>query len=477
MEKQVSNQLNGVASRLYLTVQRMEDILSTIDTLYIAVSGGIDSVVLLHALFEVKEVRDWLPSLKIVHVNHMLRGAESDGDMSFVQSLAEKYDLEVITTEIDVGKVWEKEKGSIQQIARTCRYSFFSRLLDETHSILCTAHNLDDQVETMMMRMIKGTSIRGLAGIREQRGRFIRPMLNCSRKEIEEYYWDNELIHREDSSNAKDVYTRNNIRHNLIPLMESVEPSFLTHFSRLAKTLTRENYCLEDLTNKLIEEIVTSTSNGYVFKKASLKSVDPALKYRLFEALFRKCVPLSTGITTAHLEQCIEFLDSSSTSKVIHLPEGVSIKCQYGSLYFIKEDVISEKKILQLELEIKELIHGAALTLPNSGGQLLIKLSNSIAEPKIYKKNIACLDIDKIKLPLTLRYSADGDYMTPLGMNGKKKLNRLFIDDKIPIEDRLKLPLLCKDSEILWIFGHRISDRFKVTEDTCRVVIFEWRRT
>ena len=254
--------------------------------LYIAVSGGIDSIVLLDILAALKKMNSIDCQLHIVHINHMLRGKESDQDQEFVKNLALNYNISYSIKQIDVIREKSKIQGSLQEVARQCRYDYFDDIVNSNDGIVALAHNLNDQAETFFMRCLKGSSPEGLLSMSPKRGKYIRPLLDFSREQILEYYKQENLQHREDSSNSKDNYTRNYLRHHLSPHFSKINPSYLESIQRMIKILKTEQEYMDLETAKYFNQFVSDIPNGCKIVLPMIKKRHPALQYKIFNMIF-----------------------------------------------------------------------------------------------------------------------------------------------------------------------------------------------
>jgi len=412
----------------------------------------------------------------------MLRGKESDQDQEFVKNLALNYNISYSIKQIDVIREKSKIQGSLQEVARQCRYDYFDDIVNSNDGIVALAHNLNDQAETFFMRCLKGSSPEGLLSMSPKRGKYIRPLLDFSREQILEYYKQENLQHREDSSNSKDNYTRNYLRHHLSPHFSKINPSYLESIQRMIKILKTEQEYMDLETAKYFNQFVSDIPNGCKIVLPMIKKRHPALQYKIFNMIFSQYFKGVKGVTHRHYQACYDLLNNGNTSKTIHLPSNLYARVEYDFFYLEKQTNPYSSKRVNIDknspeniILIDNFFDKQQIPVPLEKGSIEV----SILEKSRYfppkSKKISCFDIDKIHFPLTLRYYKYGDYMFPLGMEmKKKKLNRIFIDDKLAQKERKKIPLLCIDNEVLWIFGHRISENHKITDSTQKVVMLQW---
>ncbi|HNF28920.1 MAG TPA: tRNA lysidine(34) synthetase TilS [Chitinophagaceae bacterium] len=412
---------------------------------FIAVSGGVDSVVLTDLMSKTSF------SFSILHCNFNLRNDESKRDEIFVQSLATKYNTTVLVEHFDTNSYALEHKLSIQVAARNLRYNWFKNIIEQNTTtnkkcFLLTAHQADDTIETVLMNIFRGTGLKGLHGISMQNNYILRPLLFARRSEIEQYAKQNNLDWVEDSSNKKVDYTRNNFRLNIIPLIKehflTVEENLLANIEKWKEAEVIYNLYINEQKQKLIE-VKDNTIQIPILKLQQQKAV----KTVLYEII------ANYGFTANQLKDAIELLDAatgkyivSATHRILKNRKWVIItplKSNNIQHFIIEQD---DKKIFfdSNSIEIK--------IIENSEIQ-----SNS---------NIACLDLKKISFPLLLRKYKQGDYFYPLGMSKKKKISRFFIDAKLSLTQKEDIWVMESNKKIIWLVGLRIDDRFKVTTQT-----------
>jgi len=409
----------------------------------LGVSGGVDSIIMFH-LFRLSGF-----TIGIAHCNFNLRGDESDQDEEFVRRLADNYNVPFYSTRFETQKIADDEGISIQMAARDLRYEWFEEIrIKEKYNYIAIAHNSDDQIETFLINLTRGTGIKGLTGIKNKSEKVIRPLLFANREEITDFVKRNNFLYREDSSNSSTKYGRNKIRHEVIPMLEKINPNFrkvmIENIQRLKET--------EQIFNQTIQEnyknCVTEKSNSLLLNIDELKKLDPVETY-LHEFL------KPYNFSTTQIKDIVSVLDSnpgkqffSATHRIIKDRDYIileEISAQSGKLFYINEnDFRIEYPIgLLIEKEFK------------NEGFVIQK------DP-----NIGQLDFDKLVFPLTIRKWQKGDYFMPLGMNNLKKLSDFFIDQKLSISEKENIWILESENKIVWIIGLRPDERFKVTNDT-----------
>lgn len=410
--------------------------------LLIACSGGIDSVILTHLMSEVKF------GIALVHCNFSLRGKESDGDERSVVDLAKKLSIPIFVETFDTKKYAKDHKLSTQMAARELRYRFFDEILrDFKYDYLLTAHHLDDDLETFFINLSRGTGITGLTGIPELNEKVVRPLLTFSREEIIEYATENSIKWREDSSNKKTDYLRNKLRLEVLPKFKEVNNSVLKNFQKTHQNLQNTKNLLEDYMALVFKIAVSEVPDGYSINISKLQEL-PHTDALLYELLS------NFGFT--------EWEDVS------HL-----LVAQTGKQVFSKTHKLLKNRDELLLTEINsdnnevEIFISEGLKEINSPIYLKFESSKYIGETE---KNLGFVDFDKLKFPLKLRKWKEGDSFQPFGMKGKKKLSKFFKDEKLSLNEKQKTWLLLSEEHIVWIIGHRLDDRFKVSEDTNKIL-------
>ena len=422
--------------------------------LILGVSGGVDSMVLLHLC----HLADF--EIQVAHMNFQLRGEESDGDETFVQQFCQEKNISFISKRVDTAEVSAEAGTGIQETARELRYSWFHELADETEkpTFIVTAHHFDDTIETTIINMMRGTGIKGITGIPAKNGIVIRPMLNLTRQEIEEYADKMGIEHREDSSNASNKYLRNRIRHFVLPALEEADENFRQGFSKTLDQLSKVTGFLDLQLNKWKSQNV-QMENGFlrIAKQAVCKdsSAEP-LVWEFFSQY---------GFSSAQMDEILKLCDAQP---------GRSINCNSSTLttdrdFFIltpnKPAIGSGQQWEIADLQGKIEANGVFVWEEKDVRDVFLSASN----------DTVVLDRQKLKFPLTLRPWQAGDAMNPLGMKGSKKVSDILTDLKVPLPLKARTLVLISGEEIVWLVGYRISDHFKVTPATRRVLQTAWR--
>lgn len=409
--------------------------------LLIAVSGGLDSMVLLDLLLKLNL------DVAVAHCNFQLRGEESNADEDFVKNYCHENSIQGFFQKFDTKQFAEDEKISIQVAARKLRYEWFYELLDtENFDFVATAHHLDDQLETFLINFSRGTGLDGLCGIPSQNDKIIRPLLIFSRAEIETFVNENQLKWREDSSNASDKYLRNKIRHQVVPILKELNPRFLESFENTIQNLNQVQSLVDDASRIVYRKVVQDIENQKII---NLKELLQLPNYQAY--LFQWLSPFG-------------FSAWQDIYDLVKAQSGKQIFSEHFRLLKDRETLIIEPKSEKTSDEYLINKNQAELNFP-----LKLRLSYVSEIGKPDSKTIF-VDADALKFPLQLRKWQEGDYFYPFGMNGKKKLSKFFKDEKFSIIDKENAWLLCSENQIVWLVGKRLDDRFKVTENTQTII-------
>jgi tRNA(Ile)-lysidine synthase len=439
---------------------KREGLIGKDDRILVACSGGIDSVTL---LFVLREISHDLPfELGIAHVNHLLRGQESDRDEDFVKGLADRFSIPYYVKKVNVHDEARKSGKSIQHAGRDIRYRFFDEIADALHfNRIAIAHTLDDQVETFLLRIVKGTGIRGLSSIPIKRERIIRPFLPMYRLEIEEYARTRVISFVSDSSNSKTQYERNFVRREILPVMEKLNPSVKEKIFALLRDLATINTVFEHEANEFLNKKRRDKNGSITLDVLGMQKLNEEVRYRVILKLFQEIEPTFFPLRE-HVQLIEKVLRGKRPNLSATFPRGTMVRKTYGHITFTKK-----LEALQVEENFK------VLSRMNAIGPLGLTLEVTEMDEQSgaipIAPNIAYFDLEKLG-GLFVRTFIAGDRFVPLGMNHKMKLKDFFIGRKIPKEKRRQVPLLLSHGDIIWVVGYRIDDRYKVTQETHRVL-------
>ena len=414
--------------------------------LFLAVSGGLDSMVLLH-LFQQLEYE-----IAVLHCNFQLRGLESFGDQDFIRNYCEENNISIFTTQFDTEAFAKDYKLSTQIAARELRYNWFYELL-EIHNFdyILTAHHADDNLETFIINLSRGTGLDGLVGIPEQNDKIIRPLLPFSREEILNYAKENTIKWREDSSNASNKYLRNKIRHDLVPVLKEINPNFLKAFQKTQSYLQESNEMAEDASIMIYQQVAKEAGEEIHFDLKKLKKL-PNYKSYLYQWL--------NEFGFLAWNDIYDLLDGQSGKQVFSTEFRLLKNRDALILSPIAE--IPEKEEFEINESDQEVNFPLKLSLCN------------VSHITIDSNKVIFVDAEKLRFPLILRKWEEGDSFQPFGMNGKtKKISKLFKDEKLSLIEKENSWLLCSDDQIVWVVGIRQDERFKIENTTNNILKIE----
>ena len=440
----------SLLKKIKKTISR-HDLLTPGNTVIVGVSGGSDSVCLLSLL---KELRDLKLKLIVAHINHCLRGKESERDAEFVGRLADKNGLEFELLVKDAAEFALKSGNSLELSGRIIRYDFFNQLSKKYHAdSVATAHTLDDQVETVVMRFIRGSGVKGLAGIPYIREpNIIRPLLDISKSEIRKFLTDNKIKWVEDSSNLGEEFLRNRIRNKLIPELMELNPNLESVISRSAEIFSQNESYINQETTKAFKGIYTGELRNF-------KKLHNYIKYTLIREAIGRINENLLNIDFDHAHYALELLNSDKVSGEINLPGDIIITKSYDNFAVTHKSKINPKY---------------SYWVNSFGEHEREHLSFTVNKEKVTKldlgKNIALISPKKFMFPVEIRNFRPGDRFVPFGMRGEKKLKDFFIDEKVPRYLRKLYPLFIINGEIAWVGGLRMSEKFKVHGKTAVVI-------
>lgn len=437
-----------------------ENLIEKNDKVLLGISGGIDSTTLLFVLLEIQKSISF--ELGLAHINHMLRGEESERDEGFVKKLAVRFHLPLYIKKVDIKRIALEKGLSIQHAGREARYHYFDEVITQHgYNKIAIAHNLDDQIETMLLRALKGTGLRGLSGIPIKRDAIIRPFLNTYRTDITEYADWHAISFVEDSSNDKIVYERNFLRKEIFPIMEKLNPLFKEKLFFLLKDLTYIDHLFEEKSKVFLKKHQKKKKGDISLNIESLDKIDDETKFRVISDIITSLEPAFVPLRE-HLRQIKDILSAKKPNLVATLPHGIKVKKIYDHLLFTKKPLsLPIQETFSISMG-KNVLKPFVLNLHLSQSRKIIKVFSK-------NKNIALFDSEKLG-NLTIRTFMNGDRFMPLGMKEKMKLKDFFISSKIPKEKRRTIPLLLSDNDIIWVIGLRIDERVKITKDTKKVL-------
>ena len=426
-----------------------QDLFTKDDTILVAISGGIDSVVMLDMLVKSGY------TCGLAHCNFNLRGEESNADEEFVRNLALRYESPIFVISFNT-KEYASENGiSIQMAARELRYKWFEEIrVDNYYNYVALAHQKDDVLETFFINLLRGTGIKGLSGIKAKKDKIVRPLLFIGRNDIEQYCNDKSLIFREDSSNTETKYIRNKIRHNILPVFSEINQHFAQTMIDNISRFKEISDSFDDAIKMAFKHIVTSRNNNYYIDIEELRKFKHLSLY-LYSYLKQ------FSFSKIEVDEIIKSLDGLSGKQFFSLTHRL-VKDR-SSLIITELHTINEQELYYINTEDKEIKQPVNLTF---------EIIDNILKLNIIKDSaFAYLDYDKLDFPLVLRKWKQGEYFIPFGMDGFKKLSDFFIDNKMSLPEKESTWIMSLGQDIVWIVGKRIDNRFRITEKTKKVLL------
>jgi len=411
--------------------------------LLLATSGGLDSMVMAHLFHKLKY------EVALVHCNFQLRGMESFGDQNFVQDYAEANEIPIFVTQFDTEAFAKDYKLSTQVAARDLRYNWFYELLEtENYDYILTGHHADDNVETFLINLSRGTGLEGLVGIPEQNDKIIRPLLLFSREDIANYANEHDIQWREDSSNASDKYLRNKIRHDLVPLFKELNPQFLASFQKTQSFLQESQQMVEDASIMVYQQVASQDENEIRFDLNQLKKLPNYSSY---------------------LYQWLHEFGFLAWDDVYDLVESQSGKQVFSpSFRLLKDRDFLILCPINVEIAEQDFFIDRDTNEVNVPLNLSFCKVNDISLPS---NTAIFVDQDKLGFPLVLRRWRQGDYFQPFGMEGKsKKVSKLFKDEKLSLVDKENVWILWSGETIVWVVGVRQDERFRIDDTTQNIL-------
>ena len=463
--------MNYDIKKRFLKFIKEKNIVKSGDKILVGLSGGPDSVCMLSLLCSIREEEKI--EVAAAHINHMLRGEEANKDEEYSKRLCEELGVRFFSRRIDINK-YALETGKSSELAgREARYNFFNEIINKINfNKIATAHNANDQAETILMRIMRGTGLEGLGGIPvEREGKYIRPILFMKREEVEQYCKENNLTPHIDATNLERIYSRNKVRLDILPYMKNnFNPNVVETINRMALLLQEDNNFIEEEVNKVYKNNCTEKDNSIVINKILFEKHNSIVTRVIRKALFT-INKSNYDMEMKNIEDIIE-LRNLGTNKKVDLPKGIYAENVYGDIIIKKREVVENRVSNELILDKKDILHNEVIF-----DEYIInfQVNNNKDIKQENNELIKSFDYDKIN-SVTIRFRKDGDRITPLGMKGSKKLKDIFIDMKIPQEKRNKIPLIQFDDDISWIIGVKMSDKFKITKETKKILRISVKR-
>lgn len=431
------------------------------DTIIVGASGGPDSQFLIYALMELRKEMDF--TIILAHLNHLHR-KEADFDESLVEETAKKFALDFRKKSASMDDYAKKYGLSSEDAGRRLRYEFFREIQKEyPKSKIAIAHNLDDQAETVLMRIIRGTGVEGLRAMDYRNGDIIRPILDIKKAMILDYLNSEQIPYAIDKTNFTTDYTRNKLRLHIIPEIEKINPNFKESLVKLSEIATDEISISDSYIRNIYEDIIVQRKTDAIsFDKEGFESQDKAIQAKLLRKSIVDIKKEIRDISKENIESFLRLTDLANGKSIIK-DDLVFLKSyKFYKMSLRKED--SQKKTEELTINIGEEL---------SFGKKRIKISSVSDFQKKHGKNIEYFDRDKLTFPLSVRFRKNGDKFRPIGLGHSKKIKDFFIDMKVDKEKREKIPLILSENDIIWVTSFRSSEDYKVDPSTRNIIKIE----
>jgi tRNA(Ile)-lysidine synthase len=431
---------------------KSEKLFGKADKILVAVSGGMDSMTLVDLL------RHTHPNFSIAHFNHMTRNGESDLDEAFVMEYARAHNIPFYSTQMEIQAIIDKDGGgNFQSVARMYRYNWLEQLRKELdHDYIATAHHHNDQIETFLFHFSRGTGLDGLTGISAKQNNIIRPMLVFTRQEIETYVFNKKIEYRIDSSNASSKYSRNYIRHGIIPSFKILNDNFENNANTTIENLRAAKALYDYLLNQIkADRLIEKKPGVYSLDSGIFKGIPDIISHQLCFEMIREF-----GFNFSQACQITE--SCNQRGKIFYSDD--------HTLLIEKDECLVRKT--KAAIRINQLFESDC-KVPGYG--LLTMEKTRVTDPNIQNSNIEYVDLDKLSFPLMIRNKEEGDRFKPLGMKGKtKKLKDFFTDIKLNKFEKDRALVLLNDNKIVWVLGYRLSENYKITKKTKNILKLEW---
>ena len=476
----------NILKKVYLTIEGY-DLIRKKETVLCAVSGGPDSVAMLHILKDLNELQQLEWQLHVAHVNHGLRGKASDEDEQFVRSLAEKLKIPFHSSTVDVQGVQKRERLTQEEAGRKLRYAYLEKKAAEIGAKkIALAHNLDDQAETILHRILRGTGLRGLKGMapirvisRKLDLFMVRPMVEIERYEIESFLREKGVAYKTDLTNFDTSLTRNKIRHKLLPMIESeFNPRVKMALVKLGQTAGSFYLLLREIANEVYENTKMISGEGEVcLSVEEFAKLPPAIQTLIIDRAVKTVLGFMPQLNFEHYLEIISLCGEHGYQKAIRLPRGLEARRE-GYILRIAHPQVPQPQLKMAQRKIK--VPGKTVIK-----KLNLEIDAEVQEGKVvglkeYIKNKdyteEIVDFEKLQGPLLVRLRHNGDQFVPLGSRGTTKLKKFFIDNKVPKAVRDRIPIVTDGARIVWVVGYRIGDEVKITDATRKILKLKVKR-
>ncbi len=440
----------------------------------VAVSGGPDSVALLKVLALIS--KEYELTLITAHLNHGLR-KEADDDEQLVLRISREMEITSESRKVDINSLRQGTGRSIEDIGREVRYQFLNDVARKYHAHkIALGHNLNDQIETVVMNVLRGSGSEGLKGMLPIRDSlYIRPLLSISREKILSFIESHKIQYVTDASNTESLYLRNRIRNSLIPQLKEYNPNLEENLQNMAEIMRLEDDYMKSMSRAIIPNWkIKAESSDITISISEFRKYHEAVQNQVIKGLLRQLTPGGQGIGYAHIKAVTDLYSSGHPSGYLDLPHGIMVRREYDSL-IISKGIKAKRNITR---DIFDNIHyevafPGSVNIAELGKILQSEFVKHPEDLRAVTKNIVFMDYDTVVPPVIIRTIKPGDRIQPLGMRGEKKIKNYFIDEKVPIDVRKQTLLLLDQVSVIWIVGRRLSERVKISEETRRVLKVE----
>lgn len=452
-----------------IATSRKYDMISEGETILAGLSGGPDSICLLHALHKMKDA--FKLNITALYIDHGLRPDETGSEIEFCKDICRKLNLTFMQKSIDVKSCAKEQKLNIQEAARQLRYRIFDETAYEINARkIAMGHTADDQAETLIMRLLRGSGPTGLSGIPPVRGNIIRPLIEIGREEIERFLDAEKISYIIDSSNLKKDYLRNRIRLSLVPMLKELNPDVIETLSKTAAIFRDEERYFEFIVTKTLMKLISRKTDLRIELFLSpFEIMDKVIMRRVLRRAIDETKGLR-GISFIHIEDITELVKRGDAGDRLYLPGGIRVIKKYSTILLTSEPPV-QLSACTLAVPGETILKEAGVLIKASviedhGPEVIIQDSGLWTSFGIF-------DADKLDFPLLVRHRIDGDFFYPSGFGRKRKIQNFFVDQKVPRDERDIVPLILSANDIIWVAGYRGDDRFRVAENTKRVLKLE----
>ncbi len=453
----------NISDKIYSAIEEFKMLQGTKKVL-VGVSGGADSVCLLHFLNSAAKIYD--VQVFAVHINHSIRGDEAKRDQNFVRNFCEEIGVPFYLEKVDIPKMSLEMKIGMEECGRNIRYKIFNSIAKKIDAKIATAHTLSDSIETVFLNMARGCSISGICGIPATRDKIIRPLIYISRDEVESYCRKHDLDYVYDSSNVCKDYNRNRVRLEIIPSLKKINPSFEKCFKRFIDSISEDKNCLKNISEKVYKKCLI-LNEQYKYNVKDIRELSFSIKnrvvYKILENLSSK-----KDLESRHVNLISEMI-SNRKNGCITLHGGIEV-CVNGDILYKKDSKNVDKENIKWEYELKDINFLTPL-----GITFIIKVVKkeefNILTIKNDKNIVGILDYDKIPKGSVFRNRREKDIFTPVNRGITKPIKKLFNELKISSINRYRIPMIAFDSKIIWIYGVGESELFKVDKNTQNIAL------